>query len=71
MCYLFISESYYNKCRIKDRRTQMDWGKVFGNLLTLTVALTAIIIMIALAVHAVRNITRNLNETKKKNDKDL
>ena len=43
----------------------MDWGKVFGNLLTLTVALTAIIIMIALAVHAVRNITRNLNETKK------
>ena len=71
MCYLFTLESYYNLSRIKDRRTQMDWGKVFGNLLTLTVALTAIIIMIALAVHAVRNITRNLNETKKRNDKDL
>ena len=71
MCYLFTLESYYNLSRIKDRRTQMDWGKVFGNLLTLTVALTAIIIMIALAVHAVRNITRNLNEVKRKNDKDL
>ena len=49
----------------------MDWGKVFGNLLTLTVALTAIAFMVAIAIQAVRNITRNLNETKKKNDKDL
>ena len=49
----------------------MDWGKVFGNLLTLTVAFIAIAFMVAIAVQAIRNITRNLNETKKKNDKDL
>ena len=49
----------------------MDWGKVFGNLLTLTVAFIAIAFMVAIAIQAVRNITRNLNETKKKNDKDL
>ena len=49
----------------------MDWGKVFGNLLTLTIALVAIAIMITVAVHAARNITRNLNEVKRKNDKDL
>ena len=49
----------------------MDWGKVFGFLLTLTVAFIAIAFMVAIAIQAVRNITRNLNETKKRNDKDL
>ena len=49
----------------------MDWGKVFGNLLTLTVEFIAIAFMVAIAIQVVRNITRNLNETKKKNDKDL
>jgi large-conductance mechanosensitive channel len=51
----------------------MDWGKVFGNLLTLTVAFIAITFMVAIAIRAVRNITHNLNETKKKDvsKKDL
>ena len=49
----------------------MDWGKVFGNLLTLTIALVAIAFMVAIAIQAVRNITRNLNEVKRKKDKDL
>lgn len=42
---------------------------LFGNLLTVTVAGAAIVIMIALAVTAVRNILNQQNTNKK--DKDL
>lgn len=47
----------------------MDWEKVFGNLLTLTVAFIAIAFMVAIAIQAVRNILRNLREAEKKDDK--
>ena len=45
---------------------------LFGNLITLTIGFAAIAIMVALAIKAVRNISRNEEEKKKKNPpKDL